>query len=98
MNSSVRSYDQLDEQLEPCAHIFSQQTDIAMNFSLFKYIVENSSNKNVNINELCKQAGTDIINLHQIVEMVRPHLKDQRIKTRMTKLANLLFQIMPSNV
>jgi hypothetical protein len=92
-NSSTKSIDKLDEQLEPVSHIFAQNNDLPIDFILFKYILENFTNKKANINDLCKQIGTDIPNLLKIVEVFRPSLTDRSIKIKMTKLANLLFQV-----
>lgn len=90
-SSSTKRTDKLDEQLEPVFHIFAQNNDLPIDFNLFKYFLENFTNKNANINDLCKQIGTDIPNLLKIVQLVRPSLTDRSIKIKMTKLANLLF-------
>lgn len=94
-SSNNKNNESIDTQLEPCSYLFEHPTKIPINFNLFKYIVENSSNKKVNLKDLCNQFGTDIESLHKTIEIIRPHLKDQRIKIKMTKLSNLLFQIMP---
>lgn len=61
--SSTKNYvDSINNQLVPAESIFDQHDKIPKNFTLFKYILENSSNKNINIQYLCKGSGIDIRN------------------------------------
>lgn len=94
-NSSTRSMDKLEDQLKPAINIFHQNKDLNLNSSTFKFIVENFSNKNINIHDLCEQVGTNTTDLSNIIEKVRPALTDRSIKSKITKLSNLLFQSMP---
>lgn len=50
---------------------------MSINFSLFKYIIENAINKKVNIKHLYKETGTDVSNLYKTIEIIHPHLKKQ---------------------
>lgn len=86
--------DKLDEQLYPTLDSFTEFAPI--NYYQFKYIVESSSNKNININALCDDSGISVSDLHEFLETIRPKLTDRNIKTKLTKLSNLLFRIMPS--
>lgn len=85
--------DKLDEQLYPTLDAFTEFAPI--NYYQFKYIIESSSNKNVNINVLCDDSGISVPDLHEFIETIRPKLTDRSIKTKLTKLSNLLFRIMP---
>lgn len=93
----TKNSDPINEQLAPAEPIFATNDKISMTFTQFKYILENSSNKLINIYDLCKGAGTDINKLSETIELIRPSLVDRKIKTRITKLANTLFQFVPLN-
>ncbi|CAI6358414.1 unnamed protein product [Macrosiphum euphorbiae] len=86
--------DKLDDQLYPTLDSFTESAPI--NYYQFKHIVESSSNKNVNINALCDDSGISVSDLLDFLESIRPKLTDRNIKTKLTKLRNLLFRIMPS--
>jgi hypothetical protein len=92
---STKNLDSINEQLAPAEPLFAIDDKIPMSLTQFKYILENSSNKLINIQDLCKGSGTDIKKLSETIEIIRPSLVDRRIKTRLTKLANILFQIIP---
>lgn len=94
-SASTKNSDSINEQLAPVEPIFATNDRISITFTQFKYILENSSNKLVNIHDLCKGAGTDIKKLSETIELIRPSLVDRKIKTRITKLANTLFQFIP---
>ncbi|KAL4132866.1 hypothetical protein QTP88_009945 [Uroleucon formosanum] len=94
-NSSTRNTDKLEDQLKPAINIFDQNKDLNLNAYTFKFIVENFSNKNINIHDLCEQVGANTTDLLNIIEKVRPVLTDRSVKSKMTKLSNLLFQSLP---
>lgn len=59
-SSSTRStIDIIDEQLEIASEIFLKNKDVFSDSSAFKYIIEHFPNKNINIQKLCKDAGTN---------------------------------------
>lgn len=92
--SPSRSLDRLDEQLNPSYEYFLKNPG-SCNYNSFKYVIENFSNKNIKILDLCNQAGTNIPELHKITETIHPMLTDRSIKTKIKKLTNLLFQMLP---
>jgi len=64
-------------------------------------MIESSTNKNINFNSLCEDSGISVANLHEFLETIRTgpiwaKLTDRNIKTKLTKLSNLIFRIMPS--
>ncbi|KAL4099080.1 hypothetical protein QTP88_023569 [Uroleucon formosanum] len=85
--------DKLDEQLFPTLDAFAE--DAPIDYYQFKHIIEWSANKNINLNSLCEDSGISLVNLHEFLETIRPKLTDRNIKTKLTKLFNLLFRIMP---
>lgn len=92
---STRNSDSINEQLAPVEPFFVKNDKMPMTFTQFKYILENSSNKFINIQDLCKGSGTDIKRLSETIELIRPSLVDRRMKIKITKLSNILFQISP---
>lgn len=94
--SSTRSNaDKIDEQLELASEIFLKNEVSSINKDSLKYILENFSNKNINIHDLCNQVGSNATNIQNLIEQIRPLLTDRSIKTKITKLSNLLFQSIP---
>lgn len=95
-SSSTRSNtDKIDEQLELASEIFLQNEASSINKDSLKYILENFSNKNINIHDLCNQVGSNATSIQNLIEQIRPILTDRSIKTKITKLSNLLFQSIP---
>jgi hypothetical protein len=66
-----------------------------MSFSQLNYILENFSNKAINIHTLCNETMVDIPTVSITIEIVRPMIKDRALKIKLTKLSNLLFQSTP---
>jgi len=56
---------------------------------------ENFSNKSINIHALCEEVNVDIHILQKITEQIKPMVTDRYIKTKLSKLINLLFQSLP---
>lgn len=94
-SSTGSTTDKLDEQLEIVSEIIHQNKHLSINSDTLRYVIENFSNKSINIHDLCKQAGTNAVDLHQLIEIIRPLLTDRSIKSKITKLYNLLFQSFP---
>jgi hypothetical protein len=72
-SSSTRSNtDKIGEQLEITFEIILQNKDlsISVNKGTLKYIIENFSNKNINIYDLCNQIGTTAANLNKLIEEI----------------------------
>lgn len=54
-SSTRNNKDKIDEQLELASEIFLQNEVSSINKDSLKYILENFSNKNINIHDLCNQ-------------------------------------------
>lgn len=63
-------------------------------FISVKYIIEYFANENINIPDLCKDSVTNAHNVLKIGEKIKPLLTDRSLKTKITKLSNLLYQSM----
>lgn len=95
-NSSTRPGENNDEAFKPIELFFEENLNSPINFLQFKHILEQSTNKHINIHSLCQQVGIDIISLISLIEEIRPNItKDKTMKSRLTKFANLLFQVLP---
>jgi hypothetical protein len=53
-SSTGSTTDKLDEQLEIVSEIIHQNKHLSINSDTLRYIIENFSNKNINIHDLCK--------------------------------------------
>lgn len=95
-SSSITILDGLDEQLEPCYECLMQNPSTSISFKSLKYIIENFSNKNIKIHDLCNQVGTNVSELFDILENIHPTLTNRSIKIKVKKLSNLLFQLLPT--
>lgn len=49
----------------------------------------------MNIHTLVENVNTDITSLMDLLDSIREIVKDRKLKTRLTKLAQLLFQTLP---
>lgn len=95
-NSSTRSVETLDDLLEPATAIL-QNTDSSLTLTSFKYILENFSNKNINIHELCNNVGSKTTEVLNTAEKVKPLMTSRKIKSKIQRLINLLFQSLPQS-
>jgi hypothetical protein len=98
-NSSLRPGENNDEAFKPIELFFKDNQNSSINFIQFKHILEQSTNKYINIHSLCEQVKIDIISLINLIEEIRPNIIiDKAMKSRLTKFANLLFQVLrPQN-
>lgn len=81
----------VEEQLESRSNICTEKFNIPINLDTIRYTLENFSNKNINLHDLCKEIGINAHNVLEITETARPSLNGS-IKTKMTRLANLSFR------
>ncbi|KAL4153584.1 hypothetical protein QTP88_001417 [Uroleucon formosanum] len=88
-------HSKLNEGLKPVEGLFSNNIEIPISFSQYIYIMENFTNKSINIHTLCDEVSVDVLTLQKITEQVRPLISDKATKTKITKLLNLLFQSLP---
>lgn len=92
-NSASRKEDKILECLLPAEEIFLNKSDVTM--LQFKYVLENYTNKNINIHTLCKDIDSNIPSLMQLIVDIRPKINKSFLKSHLTKLNNLLFQASP---
>lgn len=93
-NSSSNLEDKILEWLKPAEEIFSNSSSVSI--LQFKYILENYTNKNINIHNLCKEIDSNTTSLMKLIDEIRPSITKSYLKIHLTKLANLLFQASPS--
>lgn len=85
----------IDDPFISAQSLFSEHEEITISFSQFKYIIENFSNKTINIHTLCDEINVSIPTILKTIEIVRPMINDRAAKIKLTKLSNLLFQSTP---
>lgn len=95
-NSSTRPGENNDDAFKPIELFFEDKQNSPINFLQFKHILEQSTNKHINIHSLCQQVEIDITSLINLTEAIRLNItNDKAMKSRLTKFANLLFQVLP---
>jgi len=94
-SSSTRLNENKHDVLKPVEDFFSNNDNTPINYLQFKFILEQSTNKKINIHSFCEQVNTDIKSIMNLVEEIRPQTNDRTMKSRLTKLLNLLFQVLP---
>lgn len=92
-SSLTRRDDKILESLTPTEDIFLNNSTVTM--LQFKHVLENYSNKNINIHNLCKEIDSNIPSLMQLIEDIRPKINKTSLKSHLTRLSNLLFQALP---
>ncbi|KAL4112364.1 hypothetical protein QTP88_016172 [Uroleucon formosanum] len=86
----------LDSILQSTVPFFSStEYNSSITYLQFKFILENSGNKQINIHSLCKDRCSNISSIFETIEKIRPYIDDRLTKTKLTKLRNLLFQSLP---
>lgn len=93
-NSLTRTTEILDNLLEPATAIL-QNKDSSLNLITFKHILENFTNKNLNIHELCISVGSNATEVLDMAEKVLPLMVEKKIKNKISKLTQILFQSIP---
>jgi len=83
----------IDDPLNPAQRRFIENKEITIFFYQFKYIVENFSNKTINIYLPCNGIKETLPTMLKTIEIVRPIKNDRAIKSKFTKLSNILFQL-----
>ncbi|KAE9524289.1 hypothetical protein AGLY_015328 [Aphis glycines] len=92
-NSSSKIADKISDELKPAEDIFSNDSPISLH--QFKYVLENYTNKNLNIHNICKDINSDITSLMLLIDSIRPKVTERTTKAQLTRLANFLFQALP---
>jgi len=94
-NSSINLDTNSDEKLKPIIEYFTTNDPSPITYIQFKYIFDNFNNKAMNIHTLLENVNTNIPTLMEIIDQIRPNISDKSLKSRLTKLSNLLFQSQP---
>jgi len=80
----------IDIALKPAEVFFTSKEETPITFIQFKCILENFTNKSININSLCEEANIDNIVLMDLIEEVKKEIKDRTTKARLTKLSYII--------
>lgn len=94
-NSVNRQEKNPEEELKPVVEFFTANESLPITFLQFKHILNNFTNKSLNIHSLTEDVKIDIPSLMNLLDQIRIIAKDRSLKARLTKLANLLFQALP---
>jgi len=94
-NSVNRQEKNPEEELEPVVEFFTVNESLPITFLQFKHILNNFTNKSLNIHSLTEDVKIDIPSLMDLLDQIRKIVNDRSLKTRLTKLTNLLFQALP---
>jgi hypothetical protein len=62
---------------------------------IYIYILDNFTNKSLNIHSLTEEVNIGLSLLMDIIDQIRPLVNDRSLKIRLTKLSNLLFKALP---
>lgn len=87
--------DLISDTLKPAESLFLNTNNDSISLLQFQYIIENFTNKSLNIHTLCKQVNSDIPTILEITEKIRTKITDSKMKSKLTRLSNLLFQSLP---
>lgn len=88
----------IDDLIISAPSLFSENKEITISFSQFKYLIENFSNKATNIHLLSEEINIAIPTLLKTVEIVRPMINDRSTKIKLTKLLFQIFGMISLNI
>ncbi|CAI6372689.1 unnamed protein product [Macrosiphum euphorbiae] len=92
-NSTEKLIDNIKQFIEPARNIIKNNKDINIDFDQLKNIVINAQG-NADPSDICKQYGTDTKTVLNTIEVVRPAIKSQSLKNRLTRLSTKLLETM----
>jgi len=100
INSRSNSFSQAEDSpivssLKPVESHFLDTNNDPISLLQYQYIIENFSNKSIKIHTLLKQVNTDIPTIIDITEKIQPMIMETKMKGKLTRLRNLLFQSLP---
>jgi len=85
----------LDSMLKPAVIFFANSENSSVTLDQFKYFLENFRNPNITIHTLCNEISSNISELLDLIEKVRPLITDRSMKSKLTSASNLLFKTLP---
>lgn len=95
-NSSNRQTEKpYEEGLKTVEEFFTTRDPSPITFLQFRYILDNFTLKSMNIHTLVENVNTDITSLMDLLDQIREIVKDRKLKTRLSRLDQLLFQTLP---
>jgi len=94
-SSTINDDDTPDDPLNPAQTLFSDARSWPITYTQFKYIIEISTNKSVRIPSVCKDANIKMCTLMALIDKTYPMITNSRMKSKLSKFRNLLFQITP---
>lgn len=94
-NSANRSHISLEKEPNSIEDYFSKNDQVPITYLQFIYILDNFTNKSINIHTLTEDVNIDISSLMDLIDQIRTLTSDRTLKGRLTKLSNLLFQAQP---
>ncbi|KAL4097756.1 hypothetical protein QTP88_022478 [Uroleucon formosanum] len=97
-NSLSNSFSQVQESnmetsLKPAHEIFLNTNEDSLSLLQFQYLIENFSNKSINIHSLCKQVNSNIPSIINTIDKVYPKITDRALKFDQIDITNILKQI-----
>lgn len=90
-NSTEKLIENVNNHIEPARILLDNNKDINIDYDQIKNIIINIQGNSDPI-DICKQYGTDTKTLLNTIELVRPVIKSQSLKNRLTRLSNKLFE------
>jgi len=95
-NSLISTEDnKLDAMLKPTVAFFANSENSSVTLDQFKYFLENFKNPSINIHTLCNEISSNISEMLDLIEKIRPLILDRAMKSRLTAASNLLFKTLP---
>ncbi|CAI6361601.1 unnamed protein product [Macrosiphum euphorbiae] len=92
-NSTEKLIDNIKQFIEPARNIIKNSKNINIDFYQLKNIVINAQG-NADPSDICKQYGTDTKTVLNTIEVVRPAIRSQSLKNRLTRLSTKLLETM----
>lgn len=85
----------IESMLKPTVTFFAHSENTSVTLEQFKYFIENFRNPNINIHTLCDEINSNIPDMLDLMEKIRPLIIDRAMKTKLTTISNLLFKTLP---
>jgi len=82
----------IDDALKPVEDMLTNNDTNFITFLQFKYLIDNLTNKTINIHSLCNDINSYKTIILNVIEVVCITITDRAMKIKFTKLSNFLFQ------
>lgn len=84
-----------EEYSKPIEKFFTSNNNPPISYFQFIHILDNFTNKSINIHSFTEEVNIGITPLMDIIDQIRLLVSDRSLKSCLTKLENLLFQAQP---